>query len=309
MPIDVVTECCRRCAAPLTSADLACSSCGALVHAEELKRSVELAQEREAAGEARVALLELNKALALLPPQTTQAEWVRERIVNLRIAIAADEANETSGFSSKAIGTVVSLLLFGAFFATQFGLEFAIGLSLLILIHELGHYVDIKRRGLPADMPMFLPGLGAYVRWKARGVSLETRAAVSLAGPLAGLLAAIACAALYYATDEPHWAVLCRAGAWLNIANLTPVWVLDGGQASLALSRTQRIALLVVVLTALLLTRESILFIVLMGSIWSVFAKDAAPQPSARTLLYFAAVLLLLAGVISRMPGVGAALP
>src|SRR5205807_9435820 len=88
------------------------------------------------------------------------------------------------------------LFSLGAFFAlylAMWGWEFGVGFGVLLLIHEMGHYVDIRRRGLPADMPVFLPGFGAYVRWQALGVSLETRAEVSLAGALAGLLASLSC--------------------------------------------------------------------------------------------------------------------
>jgi len=60
----------------------------------------------------------------------------------------------------------------------------------LILVHELGHLIAVRRRGLAADLPMFIPGFGAYVRWNAAGVTPDTRALVSLAGPLAGALGA-----------------------------------------------------------------------------------------------------------------------
>ena len=66
------------------------------------------------------------------------------------------------------------LLSFGTFIAfywALFGLKFGVGFALLILVHEMGHFVAIKRRGLPADMPVFLPGFGAYVRWTALGVT------------------------------------------------------------------------------------------------------------------------------------------
>jgi len=72
-----------------------------------------------------------------------------------------------------------------AFYWAVYGVKFGVGFAILILVHEMGHFVDIKRRGLPADMPVFLPGFGAYVRWTALGVSARTRAFVSLAGPLA----------------------------------------------------------------------------------------------------------------------------
>ena len=86
-----------------------------------------------------------------------------------------------------------SLLAFFAVYWAMWGWRIGIGFGALILIHEMGHYVDIRRRGLP----VFLPGFGAYVRWQALGVSLETRAGVSLAGPLAGLLASFACLAIW----------------------------------------------------------------------------------------------------------------
>src|SRR5260370_36114 len=146
-----------------------------------------------------------------------------------------------------AIFKLKFLLSFFSFiwiYVLLFGWRFGAGFAVCILIHEMGHFVDIKRRGLPAELPVFLPGLGAYVRWQALGVPLETRAAVSLAGPLAGFFAALACAVLWWQTGNPLWAALARAGAVLHLLNLIPVWVLDGGQAALALSKTERIVLL-----------------------------------------------------------------
>ena len=100
---------------------------------------------------------------------------------------------------------------------------------ILILVHEMGHYIDIKRRGLPADMPVFLPGLGAYVRWNALGVSTETRSFVSLAGPLAGCIGAAVCALVWIDTGESLWIGLASLTAIINLLNLIPVWILDGG--------------------------------------------------------------------------------
>src|ERR1700730_113988 len=115
--------------------------------------------------------------------------------------------------------SVLSFLAFVVIYSAASGVKFGIGFAVLILIHEMGHFVDIKRRGLPADMPVFLPGLGAYVRWQALGVPLETRAAVSLAGPLAGFLASLACAGLWWQTGHPFWAALARVGALLHLLN------------------------------------------------------------------------------------------
>src|ERR1700691_1432274 len=126
-------------------------------------------------------------------------------------------------------------------------------------------------------MPVFLPGLGAYVRWQALGVSIGTRAAVSLAGPLAGLLASVACAALWWQTGNPLWSELARVGAILNLLNLIPVWVLDGGQAVLALSKMERIALLVACVALGLVLGQNTFFLVALGSGYQAFFAGNLP--------------------------------
>jgi Zn-dependent protease len=201
------------------------------------------------------------------------------------------------------------LLSFAAFFAVywaMFGMKFGIGFAVLILIHEMGHFIDIKRRGLPAEMPVFLPGLGAYVRWRALGVSPETRAAISLAGPLAGFIASLVCAVLWWQTGDALWAALARAGAWLNILNLIPVWVLDGGQAALALSKTERMLLLTASLALWLVCKESVFFLVAIGAGYQAFfAGDLPAHPSRVTTVYLVLVLTALGVVLRLMPGQG----
>jgi len=179
----------------------------------------------------------------------------------------------------------------------------------LILVHEMGHFIDIKRRGLPAEMPVFLPGFGAYVRWRALGVSLETRAAVSLAGPLAGWLGAVACALLWWKTGDAIWAALAHASAWLNVLNLIPVWVLDGGQAALALSRTERIVLLVSSLALWLGLGQGTFLLVALGAAWRLFTKDLPSRPSHAITAYFLAVLSLLGLLMWMVPTQSAHMP
>jgi len=208
-----------------------------------------------------------------------------------------------------AIFKLKFLLSFAAFFGfywAMFGMKFGIGFAMLILIHEMGHFIDIKRRGLPAEMPVFLPGFGAYVRWQALGVSSETRAAISLAGPFAGLLASVVCAFLWVQTGNALWAALARAGAWLNILNLIPVWVLDGGQAVQALSKIERMLLLTVSLALWLVLHESIFFLVAIGAGYQVFfAGDLPAHPARATTIYFAFLLTALGIILHMMPGQG----
>src|SRR5258708_27471765 len=140
------------------------------------------------------------------------------------------------------------------------------------------------------------------------GVPLESGPAVTLAGAVAGFFSALACAILWWQTGNPLWAALARAGAILNLLNLVPVWILDGGQAALALSKTERIVLLTACLALWLVLGENMFFLVALGFGYQIFFAGHLPaRPSRATTLYFAAVLTDLGVMIRLMPpqGVG----
>ena len=136
---------------------------------------------------------------------------------------------------------LLSFLAFFGIYWALFGWKFAAGFLACLFIHEMGHFVALKRRGLKAELPVFVPMMGAYVRWYSQGVSLEDLATISLAGPLYGLFAALACYGLFVATHAPIFMVLVYVGAWINFLNLLPLLGLDGAQAAFALSRLQRV--------------------------------------------------------------------
>jgi Zn-dependent protease len=300
------------------------------VHSEKLDQLAAEAKQFEAQGDLRQAREHWLMGLPFLPANSRQASWIQDHARSLdaaanQIQPAPKSENKwaqklgpvgpvaillaKSKVLLTAIFKVKFLLSFVAFIGiywAAFGMWFGVGFAMLILIHEMGHFIDIKRRGLPAEMPVFLPGLGAYVRWQALGVPLETRAAISLAGPLAGFFAALACAVLWWQTGNPLWAALARASAVLNLLNLIPVWVLDGGQAALALSKTERIVLLTICLALWLVLGENMFFLVALGFGYQVFFAGHLPaRPSRATTIYFAAVLTALGVVAWLMPGQG----
>jgi Zn-dependent protease len=197
---------------------------------------------------------------------------------------------------------LLSFFSFLGIYVALFGWKFGIGFAVSILIHELGHFVDIRRRGLPAEMPVFLPGLGAYVRWKARGVTLRQIAEISLAGPLAGWLTAAACALLYVQAHEPVWAALARTGAWLNLLNLIPVWTLDGGLAVRSLGRVGRAGILAVTLAMWAHTSEMIFFLIALGAIWTLIDKRKPAEDDWRIWAYYAALLVALGLTLHAFP-------
>lgn len=113
-------------------------------------------------------------------------------------------------------------------YALIWGWSFAVGFVLLILFHELGHYLEAKREGLDPQLPVFLPFLGAYVALRNSRFDPWANARVSLAGPVAGGLAALVCYVYAEANDSRLFFALAYTGFLLNLINLVPVWVLDG---------------------------------------------------------------------------------
>ncbi len=127
-----------------------------------------------------------------------------------------------------------ALKFFGIFlavggYALIWGWRFGLGVVLLILVHELGHYVEAKRSGLDPQLPVFIPFLGAYVALRNMRFDPWVNARVSLAGPIAGGIGAAACLIVAVQTGSDLMRALAYAGFLLNLINLAPIGILDGG--------------------------------------------------------------------------------
>jgi Zn-dependent protease len=321
-----IAQKCPRCAREIPYGALECPQCRTLVHGDQMEQLAAHARSLEAHGDIQEARERWLACLPLLPSQSVQADWIRNHVRELdagssaQPASAHPNANTTPQWAKRLgpLGPIAlallkfkSLLSFVAFFGVYWSLwgpKFGIGFAVIILIHEMGHYIDIKRRGLPVDMPMFLPGLGAYVKWRTLGVSLETRSAVSLAGPLAGCFAAAICAGLWFKTGYGLWAALARSGAWLNALNLIPLWIFDGSSAANALSKLERAVVLVVSAALGYALGEWVFGVVALGMGVRLFMRDTPEEPSNFITAYFIAVLTALAVVIWLVPGHGAGL-
>ncbi len=114
-------------------------------------------------------------------------------------------------------------------YALIWGWRFAIGFVLLILVHELGHYVEARRQGLNPQLPVFIPFLGAYVALRGQPFDPWRNALVSVAGPVAGGIGALACLVYGNAVDSDLLRALAYSGFFLNLVNLVPISILDGG--------------------------------------------------------------------------------
>lgn len=121
---------------------------------------------------------------------------------------------------------LLSFVLYAKFYG---GFAVAAGLVLMILLHELGHVFEIRRQGMKATAPIFIPFLGAAIFQREHATDPIKQAQIGIAGPIAGTVAATAAFVLYGAT---HWDVLlfwAWIGFYINLFNLIPFGMLDGG--------------------------------------------------------------------------------
>jgi Zn-dependent protease len=136
----------------------------------------------------------------------------------------------------KFVGTALTMLLSIGGYALLFPVWFAVGFVLLIWVHEMGHVLQLKREGIKASAPMFVPFFGAFVAMKEMPKNALAEARVGLAGPVLGTLGALGALGIYAATENPLFLGLAYFGFLINLFNLAPMLPLDGGRAVGAMS-------------------------------------------------------------------------
>ncbi len=137
---------------------------------------------------------------------------------------------------AKVLTTSATMLVSIAAYSLIWGWKFALGFVLLLFVHEMGHVIQLRREGIEASAPMFIPFLGAAVMAKSLGEDATAEARVGLAGPILGTIGCFALLPIAIATGDDFWYALIFTGLFLNLFNLLPVVPLDGGRAMAALS-------------------------------------------------------------------------
>ncbi len=201
----------------------------------------------------------------------------------------------------KTLGT---MLLSVALYATEWGWPFAVGFVLLIFVHELGHWVVLRREGIPAGAPVFIPFIGAFIAMRGQPRDAYVEAKVAIGGPIAGALAAWVVLGAGVALGHPLLVTLGHAGIMLNLFNLIPVSPLDGGRIAGAFSRAFWIGGYALGVLALVATRSPILLLVLAVGLITLWQRwrhpvpgyDAIPRAKRLTVaLGFAVLVITLA--------------
>lgn len=317
---------CRGCGVALGPSQLACPTCGRLTHAETLASLAEEARAAEQRGDVSAALVAWRAVHERLPAGTRQATVVQETIMRLSavadtlpatartarpttpwgwlvatVALVASKAKVLLLGLSKA-GTFVSMLAAFGVYWTLWGWQFAAGFVGSIFVHEMGHVVALRRFGVRATAPMFMPGVGAFIRFQQRLSPIE-EARTGLAGPLWGTGAALVAAAVYFASGVPVFAAIAHVGAWINLFNLLPIVPLDGGRGFRALDRAQRLALLPVIGAAWYATHEGLLALILVVAVVRGLEPTGGPR-DGKTWMQFAGLVVVLAALSQVTPGV-----
>jgi Zn-dependent protease len=174
------------------------------------------------------------------PPDTRPQSALRRALGPLFVAGALLAKFGKGAFvllkGAKFLTTSASMLVSIGAYALIWGWKFAVGFVALLFIHEMGHYIQLRREGVKPSGMLFIPFLGAVVGTRSLGGSAVAEARVGLAGPVLGTAAALACIPIAESLDSDFWRALAFTGLFLNLFNLLPVVPLDGGRAMAALS-------------------------------------------------------------------------
>jgi len=201
-------------------------------------------------------------------------------------------------------------------YATIWGVWFAVGFVLLILVHESGHLLAARKCGLKVGAPVFIPFMGAFIALKEAPRDAWIEAQVGIGGPMFGTLGAALCEMIHLATGNELFRALAYTGFFLNLFNLAPVGFLDGGRIVTALSPWLWIVGFAI-MVGLTVTRPNfILFLILIFSVprlFSLFRRksdeerryfEVTPgQRWAMAIMYFGLIVLLVIGMqVSHIP-------
>ncbi|HEY6397050.1 MAG TPA: site-2 protease family protein [Solirubrobacteraceae bacterium] len=172
------------------------------------------------------------------PPPREERSGLRQKLGAALAAIVAVLAKFKSVlvFLPKILTTAGTMFVSFAAYTLIWGWQFAAGFVVLLLVHEMGHVIQLRREGVKASAPMFIPFLGAVISARSLGDNALAEARVGLAGPILGSIGSAACILIWHATGNDLFRALAFIGFFLNLFNLLPVLPLDGGRAMAAMA-------------------------------------------------------------------------
>jgi Zn-dependent protease len=312
---------CTHCQATLSDDSLVCG-CGAIIHAEKIKRLHEEALQRSKTNDLIDASKLLAECLELLPRQSRQHKVIENQLARMSEQIAAAPPGtfepdppfvpqNTVGLLVKGIlrpVTLISCLLWvwTAHLVLNIRPLHAAAFAGLLYIHEMGHIIAMNILRIPFTWPVFVPLLGAFVIRQRHKVSARDCVIISISGPLLGILASVGVFAWHrYGSPLPQPMLrLAGVNALINGINLLPFWMLDGGRiADLARRTDLFIGALLLAVTGALLLPGKVAWLMFLCSLafacraglHGVLTREAAPCQERVPIWSVPAVTTLLA--------------
>ena len=188
----------------------------------------------------------------------------------------------------KLLTTAGTALVSVAAYSLFWGWTFALGIVVLLFVHEMGHVIQLRREGIKASAPTFIPFLGAFIAAKSLGDNAAAEARVGLAGPVLGSIGAAACLAVGEAANSDFFRALAYLGFFLNLFNLLPVVPLDGGRAMAAMAPWMWFVGLGVLIALTLLAANPILLLIVLLAVYETWRRwQARKTRSLEQAAYF----------------------
>jgi Zn-dependent protease len=249
----------------------------------------------------------------LQPSRPRGQSWFKRRLGPILAAIVAFLAKFKAILlllpKLKLLTTVGTMLVSVAAYSFVFGWQFAVGFVVLLLVHEMGHVIALRREGIKASAPMFIPFLGAVISARSLGDNALAEARVGLAGPILGSIGAAVCILIWHATGNDIWRALAFTGFFLNLFNLLPVIPLDGGRAMAAMAPWMWFVGLAAMIPLALIFPNPIILLIILFTAYSTYKRwqvrraggpqqEAYYRVSPRNRLVVAAVYLSLIALL-----------
>lgn len=189
---------------------------------------------------------------------------------------------------------LLSLLVYG----WAFGWIFAVGLIVMIFIHEMGHVVAMKMKGFPAKAPVFIPMLGAVI-FAPKNMTREEESVVGIGGPILGTIGALA-AWLIWAVHPDHpiiWIMMSYIGIFLNLFNMIPISPLDGGRVTQSVGPWFKWVGLILLMTLTFMMKDPGLLLIWILVIFDIDTMRIQVRKYLASAAWIALVVATLAGL------------
>jgi Zn-dependent protease len=235
---------------------------------------------------AKRSITSSNPRRSKLPQEQHQPEK-KDRLVT-GIAGAGSAALLLAGKGKYLLGALKltkfaslgSMMLTIGTYSMFFGAPYAIGAVGLIAVHEAGHALVMRRLNIEFSPMVFVPFVGAVIAMKDLPKDSYTEALVAFGGPCLGTIGAVGVNAIAYSTDSQLCYALAEFGYLINLFNLLPIGMMDGGRICGAISPYSGIVGLGLGggLIYFDMVHNPIFYLVMLSGAWSTFSRFYYPE-------------------------------